>query len=684
MQGGKLRGLRKCCAHQLALAAMIGGLWSLSSDTRTQRAEAAEGVTEDQCATQSRNEQSILVASSKSPRGNLLGEIASDRLEPIANSSIYEPDLAEARVPDLAGPVELSTAEVSDLATTAIAELEVLGFHGITPGISSRRDVLRKWGEPRTEDTTADTLLYRFDKLRSVRVKFEGHVVDAIVAELASPLSTEELASKLSLNAIRPALLTDESGDPLALAYPERGIVLRYSGEGQIGEVVIQPIKAASFLLRAESYAKANLSACQEDLHVALDLDRTSAHARWLLSENYLTLGQAVTAERYSAEAIEIEPKNHVYQLQHAKCLRQLARYDLAVSETRKVLKSSEENSLDRAMALYEMSQLAAFGSRGESPGAVGLLTKSIEIADQLAIESNDRVSRQAKQLLVETHLAMAVEIAKGEWSGKDEMVPQWIERASALSEEMIATDATDLPLRLQVAVSALAAAASLETPIDPLLWIEEAEGTVQLLQASRRDQETRGLYEWQLGLAYFHGAQVQHRRSEPDSAERLAKLAITKLRDLAKQRDELPDTAYLMGRLYFQIGAIHAVHHKNHQVACQWYDKAIDYLLNPVPVTTMAAPQQHGDALVSMGVSYWRVKRREDAIDATQSGVELIEHAVKSGLLRTDSLAVPYENLAAMYEARGETEQASRYTRLAENVSDSKISSKPVPEKRS
>jgi tetratricopeptide (TPR) repeat protein len=370
--------------------------------------------------------------------------------------------------------------------------------------------------------------------------------------------------------------------------------------------------------------------------------------------------------------------------LQHAKCLRQLARYEMAVNETRKVLEAPEKNSLNRANALYEMSQLSGLGTTTQVQPAIKLLTKSIEIADRLAIDSDAKVSQQAKQLLVEAHLAMAVEIAKGQWAQEDQTVPQWIERASALSEEMIAHDASDLPLRLQVAVSALAAAASLETPIDPLLWIEEAEETVQLLRSSARDRETRSQYDWQLGLAYFHGAQVQHRRSEPESAERLAKLAVTKLNDLAKQRDELPNTAYLMGRLYFQIGAIHAVHHKNHQVACQWYDRAIDYLLNPVPVTTIAAPQQHGDALVSMGVSYWRVKRRDDAIEATQSGVELIEHAVSSGLLQADSLAVPYENLAAMYEARGETEQATRYTRLAENLTDSKVSSKPVPQKRS
>jgi len=672
----------------------MGGLWSLSSDLITEPIVAADGATEDQCARQSRNEQSIIVAASKSPRESLPMVIASDTLESIANSSRNEPDLADARatvrVPDLADPIEpvskpsASAVGTSDSIPTAYVELEVLSFHGITPGVSTRREVLREWGDPRSEETTAETLQYRFGKLRSVRVKFDGNVVDAIVVALDSPQPTNKLASKLHLDAIRPALLADDSGDPLALAFPERGIVLRYSEDGQIGEIVIQPIKAASFLLRAESYAKTNLSACREDLHVALDLDRTSARARWLLSKIYLPLGQAVTAERYSAEAVEIEPLNHEYRLQHAKCLRQLARYELAVSETRKVLESPEKNSLSRAAALYEMSQLAALGSKDVSQRTVDLLTRSIEIADRLAIDNDAKVSRQAKQLLVEAHLAMAVEIARGRWSREDQTVPQWIERASALSEEMIATDASYLPLRLQVAVSALAAAASLETPIDPLLWIEEAEETVQLLRASTRDEETWGQYDWQLGLAYFHGAQVQHRRSKPDSAERLAKLAVTKLSDLAQQRDELPDTAYLMGRLYFQIGAIYAVHHKNHRVACQWYDKAVDYLMNPVPVTTMAAPQQHGDALVSMGVSYWREKRRDDAIEVTRSGVVLIERAVQSGMLQSDSLAVPYENLAAMYEAKGETEQASRYTRLAENVSDSKVSSKPVPEKRS
>ena len=156
---------------------------------------------------------------------------------------------------------------------------------------------------------------------------------------------------------------------------------------------------------------------------------------------------------------------------------------------------------------------------------------------------------------------------------------------------------------------------------------------------------------------------------SEACSALRLVALAEAKLTELAKQRDELPDTSYLMGRLYFQTGAVHAIHFEDHTMACAWYDRAADLLLNPVPVTTMAGPQQHGDALVSMGVSYWHEKYRQRAIELTQSGVDLIEQAVEKGILSSDSLAVPYGNLAAMYEAQGQRGPAAKYTRLAKQL---------------
>ncbi|MCH8840860.1 MAG: hypothetical protein IH831_09355 [Planctomycetes bacterium] len=639
-------------------------------------------------------EQSIVVATGKAARDDLPAT-ADNSLEPIAVASDYVSDLADQVL------VAERVVEVTDRLASAAKvaaeepepiESEVLSFHGITPGISTRINVLRAWGDPRSEETTAAELKYRFGKLKFVYVQFDGDVVDAIVVELPKSLPTHRLVSNLGMKNIRSTLLTDSAGVPLARTYPERGVVLcfadRQSADADrdplsvasdptsehgltIGKIILQPIKAASFLLRGENEATSDLSLSIRDLEEALKLDRNSAHAKWLLSNISLKIGKAVTAERQAAEAIEIDPGNSLYRLQHAKCLRHLARYDLAAEEAKKVLESPTIDQIVRAKALHEMGILASLGSAKVAERTVPLITKAIEIADQHATDDDMRVRLEANKLLVVAHLDMAVFISKGKWVQKDQTVPEWIERASALSEEIIARDKRHLSLRLQVAISGLAAAANVEPPIDPQLWIEEAEQTAATLREATDDLLLWGVYDWSLGLAYFQAAQIEHRRNQPDRALRLLALAEAKLTEVAKHRDELPDTSYLMGRLYFQTGAVHAIHFEDHTKACAWYDRAAHLLLNPVPVTTMAGPQQHGDALVSMGVSYWHERNRQRAIELTLSGVDLIEQAVEKGILNSDSLAVPYGNLAAMYEAQGQRGPAAKYTRLAKQLKD-------------
>ena len=704
MQGGIIRGAIRWGELPAAYAALatllLTPMVSLLTPMVSPHVVHADGtyVSEDR-APQAAPEQSIVVATGKAVRDDLPAT-ADNSLEPIAVASDYVPDLAD-QVPAVERAVEVTDRLASAAKETAEEpepiESEVLSFHGITPGISTRINVLRTWGDPRSEETTAAELKYRFGKLKFVYVQFDGDVVDAILVELPKSLPTHRLISNLGMENIRSTLLTDSAGVPLARTYPERGVVLcfaeRQSADAErqsadadrdplfvasdptsehgllIGKIILQSIKAAPFLLRAENEATSDLSLSIRDLEEALKLDRNSAHAKWLLSNLSLKIGKAVTAERQAAEAVEIDPGNSFYRLQHAKCLRHLARYDLAAEEAKKVLESPTIDQIVRAKALHEMGILASLGSAEVAERAVPLITKAIEIADQHATDDDVRVRLEANKLLVVAHLDMAVFISKGKWEQKDQTVPQWIERASALSEEMIARDKRHLSLRLQVAISALAAAANVEPPIDPQLWIEEAEQTAATLREATDDLLLWGVYDWSLGLAYFQAAQIEHRRSQPDSALRLVALAEAKLTEVAKHRDELPDTSYLMGRLYFQTGAVHAIHFEDHAKACAWYDRAAHLLLNPVPVTTMAGPQQHGDALVSMGVSYWHERNRQRAIELTQSGVDLIEQAVEKGILNTDSLAVPYGNLAAMYEAQGEHGPAAKYTRLAKQL---------------
>lgn len=678
---------------------------------------------DEQCAPLALSEQSIVVSAKKlsdtedsaaaeSPVTEKGSE--SSTLKPIPKISKLEPELAEpiavAQVPTLAEPqaTDDTIKPVSDNKEAAakktidepnhfvtMAETEVISFHGITPGISKRINVLRGWGDPRSDDTQATKLKYRFDNLPAVWVHFEDNLVTSIEVELAKPTPVPTLARKLNLQEVRPVTMRDEDGLAVAYAYPERGVVLRHAAEEigltiasdsdlsgdadqRIGQIVIQPIQAELFSSRAKESLDTNYTNTIADFEAAIRLDSSLGDARAALAEIYSNLGQAVTAERYAAEAVDVDPQNVGYQLQWAKALRQLARYDQAVEQARTVLETPSIEPLTRAQALNEMGLLASLGSKKVARNAMKLHSKAIEIADKLAVGDDPATRLPAKKLLVEAHLAVAVEISLGAWQQKDETVPQWIERASALAEALIDEDPQYMPLRLQVAVSSLAAAANLEKPINPLLWVEEADETLAELKTQIFDSLTLSQYEWQVGLSYFHGSQIEHRRSKPESAIHLGELADQQLAELSLKRDEMPDTAYLMGRLYFQIGAVHAVHYEDHITACQWYDEAIDRLLNPVPVTTMAVPQQHGDALVSMGVSYWNQNDRQRAIEVTRAGVELIEHAVDSGLLEDDTLTVSYNNLSAMHQAQGDAEPAAKYERLAKQITGAKVTQKP------
>ena len=642
------------------------------------------------------------------------------QLEPIAKFSQLVPELADPQPtevsvePDLAVipepttitperivpvtpteelPEEEPLAEVAQESKSQneeTFEIESVTFHGITPGISLLSEVLSDWGNPLTEDKIAGTLTYKLDGLESVELKVAHERVQTISIILDKPTPVSEMIESLELEGLRTVDISDAKKSQYARVFPERAVVLTLSEspdtaivsdgdssatEPQVSEILLQTVGAEPFLLRARDTGAGNLSRSIADLERVVELERNSAEAKFLLAGYHLSVGRAITAERYAAEAVELEPGNHEYRLQWTKCLSRLAKYDQAVAESRRVLESTTSTPLDKSQALEEMAQLASLGSKEVARRSIPLHSRAIEIADKYS-NSDDRQTRQRAQgILIDSHLAIAAQIAQGNFQDKNQAVPQWIERASGLAEALIEEDSTQLPRRLQVAVSALAAAVGLEKPINPRLWIEEAEETVKFLEAEFPDRLTCSQYDWQLGLAYLYAADIEHLRSQVASAKKFGKLAERKLSELSRQRDELPDTGYTMGRLYFQIGAVYAVHEKDHVAACKWYDQAAELLLNPVPVTTLSVPQQHGDALVSMGVSYWRSDDQQRAVELTLAGVELIEQAVDAELLGASSLSVPYGNLSAMYQALGKTEPAARYEQLARKATGGQYS---------
>jgi hypothetical protein len=68
--------------------------------------------------------------------------------------------------------------------------------------------------------------------------------------------------------------------------------------------------------------------------------------------------------------------------------------------------------------------------------------------------------------------------------------------------------------------------------------------------------------------------------------------------------------------------------------------------------------------------VSYWQTGEHGRALELTKAGARLVEIAVDDGILAKNSLAVPYGNLATMYQQVGENTNATKYANMAKAVS--------------
>src|SRR5207342_1911917 len=124
------------------------------------------------------------------------------------------------------------------------------------------------------------------------------------------------------------------------------------------------------------------------------------------------------------------------------------------------------------------------------------------------------------------------------------------------------------------------------------------------------------------------------HTRRATEPALKYGQLAIDNMAFGASSRQAVHSSQQLVGQLYFQMGAVYAVHKLDHTKAIQWYDKAAPLLTSKRPASELYAPRREGEMLVSMGVSYWQQGNQTHALDLTQTGVGLVERAVENGVL--------------------------------------------------
>jgi tetratricopeptide (TPR) repeat protein len=552
-------------------------------------------------------------------------------------------------------------------------EPQPIVFRGIQPGRSTPEEVRAAWGVPRATDAPeqpeAPDEPERYDllPLGQAEVRYRGGHVESIVLVLAEPVGIEQIASQFELDGFRTVRLWTPTGEPLGVAYPERGVVLGFGPSdraAEVAQVVLETIDSEAFLLRAESNLFGPCRASLDDLSFVIHENPDNARAHSLRARLELRLGRPKAAEESARRAVELNPESSEYRLTWAQCLAAGGLEQRAVEECSTARQKAADDELVRAGALLLLASMPEQGQRHLGKLPIDLCIESIRLADSLSADPRVSVRREARRRLVDAHLAVAREIAWGHWQQKSRVVPQWLARAKRLAEGC--EDETDRgDLWLQVAEESLHALAGLQPAADPAGWIDAAEQAAEDLIKRWNDPLWKDLIDWRMGIVYFWAMQVEHHRGRMEEGLRYGELARDHLERGATSREATAEDEYLASRLYFQIGALHAVHAEDHARAIEWYERALESMPELSRTRRYRGMTSSGDALVSMGVSYWKIGAEERAIELTRRGASLIDRDVHEGFGDATALAVPYGNLAAMHAVRGETDEVQRYENL-------------------
>ncbi len=571
-----------------------------------------------------------------------------------------------------------SLQPIPEESASGTAEIETASFNRVTPGASTLEDVKKHWGVAKEirKHQGAMIYLYAVDPFDHVEVMFYEGKLTSIIIRLNGTFPADAVAKQLALSKIRPVFVSNEVGEILGQSYPERGVLFSFTSSPtpgkptmKVAQIILEPVTAEPFVLRAETDLDSQTESSFKDLEAAIKLAPQNGRARWLQARALVLLGDVHKALPAIEEAVRLEPNNGQYHLTQAQILGQMGRFREAAEGAEKAAALSDQRPHVKVRALCLLGDLASSGPQPDYKRAMQHHSQAVKMAETLVGDPHPAIRQPAKEVLVDAHLGAAQDIAWGNWNNKEIAVAAWLKRASEFADDLIQNDGGAGEIRFRVASRALAACVGLQGKLDPTSWAEQATGVGQELIKGAASPSQRQEFQREVGLALYDAVQVFQMRNERDAAEKYGKLATEFLKATSPSKDR-PADLYLLGRLYFRMGAIRASRESNHRGAVEWFDKAVAALQDAASHVSSAERGRLGETFVSMGVSYWETGQRDKAVQISQQGVEMMEKAVQEGSLAKTALDVAYNNLATMHRQQGQDDKAKQYAE--------KVSSKP------
>jgi len=544
-------------------------------------------------------------------------------------------------------------------------------FNGLLVGTSTADRMVEAWGEP-FRSLGGDghrTAKYRIEPFRQIDVSLVDGIVESILIYLAEPLDAAHCVSQLRISDLRAVPIPTNDGGILGLVFPERGVVfsnVHDDPESTVGKIQLEMPNAESFALRAEYDFENRFESDLSDIDQALAMDPEYGRAHHVKARILAAVGRYHDALEAANRASNLESDNDLYLLTEAELLGLNGNYESAVRLVKGVLEIADLKTAARALGELLLGDLIAKGPTPRYKESLQHHLRAIELAAPFANDMNFEDRRRAKQILLQAHLGIARDISRGQFQRQQEVVPKWIRRADALAEEMIRRDQADPFLRLKVRYTEIATLADFGSADDPTDLINDARAVGHRLIDQADDPLDLSRLKWELGVVLAEAIHVQRLRGDLAGAMKLTDEALLLLKESALRRQSTPEQKHTVGRLYFHVGSLNAVQDKDHKTAVIWYKKAQPLLMGDLPVRILASPGNHGEAFVSMGVSYWNLKQREKAIDLTEGGADILQQAVVDGILAPDALTIPYRNLASMHKLSGNEDDARAFLALA------------------
>jgi tetratricopeptide (TPR) repeat protein len=561
--------------------------------------------------------------------------------------------------------------------------VEVASFSGVTPGVTTLTQIQEAWGQPRElANRNGNTVhLYTVEPFDRVEATISDGRVASLVIRLDRSFPAHQVAEQLELSNLQPVLVSNALGEILGQSFPERGVLFAFEPSDtpgrpsmQVVQIILEPVSAEPFVLRAETLMDSQLESSIRDLDQAVKLDPENARAHWLRARALSTAGDVQDALKASGEALRLEPANAQYRLTQAQILGQLRQFAEAIKAAQRAVADGTQRPHVQAQALCLLGDLESSKRQPDYRQAIAYHLEAVKIADPLAVSRHPAVRLAAKEALIKAHLGAGADIAWGPWEQKRDAVPRWLNKAAALAEDLVENDGGSFEHPFRVAARALAAYVGLQGQLDPTTWAQRAIDSGQDLLASLPESIQKRQARWELGAALYDAVQICQMRGDHAKALEYGTRAAGYLETPAEEEPAGPTQRYLLGRLYFRMGAIQAVGSRDHPAAVEWFDRAVPILVETAGRLDAAETGRLGETLVSMGVSYWEVGQRDRAVQLTRHGVALVEGTVQAGAMKPRALEIPYSNLATMLRQSGETDEADKYLLQAKKLTGTTI----------